>query len=364
MPFEKIQVIANGVAYEGWESCTIINAVDEAWATAQLITTEVGGIKDKLNPSFTQWDFPPGTPVQIMANGDLVFTGVVNVYSPTVTEDQHTITVTVTTYGRYFVDTSVNHPTGFFENMTDTAIVGQFAALAGVPLSIFSQGMIIPYWQIRYGASNWQEAMRILQQRGKMLWSRAATGDMVITDGNPFGLVTGGAILEGVNVLRETATLTDQMWSLVFVGGQSSDGVDEKIHLQPMGTAMSSFRMPPRYKRIIDQASTNAQLAQIRANWEMHRSEAGAMQATFTLPGWRENGATGKIWEPNWDVYCKAPWLKIDCVLRILKVVLNQDSNLGTTAMITVVDGQGIGGEISQCNSGSLWDMFKFKSGK
>lgn len=346
--FEQVQVIADGVLYEGWESVIITCSMEDIFSWCQLTTTEVGGLKDPINPVFDKWNFPPGTPITILATGTPVFAGVVDLYAPVLDANQHSITVTARTYSKDFAESSVKHTTGNFEDMTDVQIVQQFAAAAGVPLTSYvSRQDLIPYWQIRQGATNYEEAMRILQQRGKMLWAPLPDGTLVITDGLSFGTVTDSALVQGVNCIRLSARLTDQGWSLVDVIGQGRSAKD----LQPFGVALNPFSHQPggglsapfigrsRYLRIIDQAATTGELAMRRAAWEMRRSIAGNLQATFTVPGWRTQGTAGDIWRTNHDVYCFAPALKIDCILRTLKVVLTQDAQTGTTTTITCVDG-------------------------
>jgi prophage tail gpP-like protein len=363
--FEIVQIAANGVLYEGWESCQITAALDLSYAFAQLTITELGGTKDTFNPDFEQWNFPPGTPVQIIASGNPIFSGIVNLYAPAVDETQHTVTILVKTIGVDISDSAPNQVPSNFEDQPDLSIVQQLAASVGVPIKNYTSPDIIPYWQLKQGATIYQESMRILQQRGKMLWS-SLNGDVNITKDRSFGLVTDGALIQGENLEKLSARLSNDGWNLVEVIGQAPRGVDPKLVMAPYGIAfgpttfipgagLSSPAYRQRYKRIIDQAATTQQLAQIRAEWEMNRSLGQNLQVQVTVPGWRTRITEGTFWQVNTDVYVYAPYLKVDCILRIWKTVFNQDSSGGTTTTILLVDGAATGDSASACNSGSIW---------
>lgn len=359
MAFELIQVVANGVKYEGWESCQIIVSMGEAYSYCQLTTTEIGGLKDPIQPLFDIWNFPPGTPITIVASGQVVWSGLVDLYAPIVDEVQHSITVTGRTWAKDYAESSVKHPTGVFEDMTDIDIVQQIAKGDGGdagPIAVYAPPDFVPYWSIRQGAFRWQESMRLLQQRGKMLWS-SANGNLNITQGAPFKFVEDVGLIEGENILKESARLTDQGWSLVHVIGQAPRGTSQVV-FEPEGIASAKGGWHGRYLRIIDQAATTQQLAQIRANWQLNRSIGENLQAVITVPGWRTQINHGQLWEANDDVYVFAPKLKINCILRILKTIMNYDLYNGTTTTLVLVDGRAVGSPVSsQCDSGDIWDI-------
>lgn len=367
MAYEHIQVTANGYTYDDWESVTIVAELSVHYVTAILTTTEIGGTKDWLNPTFSEWHFPPGTPVTIIASGTPIFVGIVDIYEPAVDEMTHRITLTVRGLAKDFALTSVFHPTGNYEAMTDVGIIGQWAGLMAIPLKILTTPVLIPYWQIRQGASPYAEAMRML--RGKLLFGDMTTGGMVVSDGPPSGAVTDGMILQGVNVTKMSARLSDEeQHTLLEVVGSSPDGTDVRQHLEPFGLVYNPFGadylnpLQFRYKKIIDQGATTSDLAMIRARFAMSRNLGKRLRASFTLPGWRTGGVPGQgpVWEPNWDVNVRAPYLKIDCNLRIFKVILQQDSGAtGTTATVFVTDAQAFNGPPSQCvGDRALWDIY------
>lgn len=361
--YEHIQVIANGLIYEGWESISVMNTMHAPYVEAILTTTEKGGIKDKLNPAFTEWHFPPGTPVQIMASGSPVLLGVVDIYEPQVDAETHSITLNIKSPAKVLPLTSVNHPTGTFEDMTDIAIAQAILGPIGlpVPLKVLAVPMLVPYWMIRSGASNYQEIMRVFQQRGKMLWSSIPDGALNVSDGETSsGQVTDGAIVQGLNVVKMSARLADLQATIIEVQGQAPNG-DENV-LPIFGIATNPYFGPFQmlYKRVIDQAASTYQLAQIRANYYARRMGGDRLQAQFTIPCWRTGGinGSGPFWEVNWDVHCFAPYLKIDCNLRIVKVILSQDNTSATTATVFVADASAVGGSPSECTDNHILEEY------
>lgn len=374
MAFEIVQVVADGVLYEGWESCEITVAMDLAYAFAQIATTEVGGIKDLFNSAFDKWNFPPGTPIKILATGTPMYAGVVSLYAPTVDATQHAISVLARTFGVEMVYSSVKHPTGNFENMTDIDVVQKLAEGTRATISNYTKPDLIPYWQIQQGAPIYQEQMRILQPRAKMLWADLS-GANNITAGSSFGFIQGSALIQGVNIEKMSGRMEADGWELLHVVGQFPRGTDEHIAYEPFGVAhapipavspgggLSSpgiFQFP--YKRIIDQQATTQELAQRRADIEMNRSACENLQVQVTVPGWRDGGTSGDFWKVNTDVYIYAPWLKVDCVLRIYKTVFKQNAVDGTVTDLLLVDGRCVGDAAgSKCNSGSVWQWLPYE---
>lgn len=353
MALETVQIAADGVPYEGWESCLIEWSMEELFATFQFTATEIDN-KGRLPDTMIQWNFPPGTPIQIYANGGLLANGYVHTYAPMVDAEQHSVNLIGVSFSKDFGDTSVNHPTGNFENQTDVGIVQQFAAAAGVPLEVYTPPDNIPYWQIRQGATNYQESMRILQDRQKFLMSNLNTGAMALVGSVPFTTNQTGAIIQGENTLRLEAKLTADEYSVLEVVGQASIGVRQSEHLQPFASVPGPSKRP-RFKKIIDQTAVTHQLAEKRARWEMLRAKGATTLAQITVPGWRDQ--SGKFWQANTDVYVNAPSLKIDCWMRVQKCTFRQDIGVGTITTMILIDpfAYGASENALPCNSDGIW---------
>lgn len=363
---ERVTVVADGVSYEPWEAVSVEWDMNNLFVSFQLSTTEVAE-KTEDWTVFDKWNFPPGTQIDILGNDEALTTGIVSVYNPQVDPDQHSIVVTGFSFAKDFSDSSVKHETGRFDNTTDVAIVQQLAGALGIPLLALASPTTIPFYQIRQGGNNYQEVMRLLVQGQKMLTSNMS-GQMVVTDGKPWGYNTGGMLLQGHatnvsgtedagNMIRMEARLSDENYYLYEAIHQSPYD-DKPENLAPFGMALDPTARASRYKKIINQAVTDPGIAQKRAEWERSRAKGFTTLATCVVPGWRDQ--SGAFWKPNENVYVLAPWLKIDCWLRIVKLVFSQNLSGATTTTITVVDPRALGdsGGGGECNSGDMWGWF------
>lgn len=357
---ELIQVEADGVPYEGWEEIIVEwGMADPVFVTFQLKTTEIPTDQDKDWDVFSKWNFPPGTNVMVYASGDPFIQGYIHSYNPTMNKDQHSIVVTGVTYGKDFVDSSVKVDTsmGNYENMTDSQIIQSFAAAAGVSMSDYTTPIPIPNYQVKQGGTNWQESARILQNTEKTMMSILPSGDLAIVGDAPFYINTDGALIQGENILEMSANLTADQYDVIEVIGQAPEGTDDKQHLQVFGIAQntSPFGRASRYRRIIDQMASTTIQASRRARWQLLRSYGATTQAIITVAGWRD--FIGRFWAANTDVYVNAPVLKIDCMMRVYKIIFRQSIGTGTICTITLVDPTTFGGEpiLGLCKSDSMW---------
>jgi prophage tail gpP-like protein len=355
---EVVQIAANGTPYEGWEEIVISWEVGAPYITFQLATTELTESGNYPNPPddvLGVWNFPPGTMVDVYATGSPIVRGYINSYNPQVTPQAHSVLVTGVTKGKDFAESSVDHPTGWFENQPDFSIVQQFAAASGVGIDNFAQPSIVPRFQIRQGATNFAEAMRVLTPHAKTLTPQAVDGSLAIVGADPLRVNPNGQLVQGQNILQMSASLKNDAFARYKVFGQNPIGTIENLHLQPFGLATVASAMPGRFKKINDQTATNMAQALELAHYNAMRDAGFNMQAEITVPGWRDNA--GQFWEAYTDVWVEAPWLQISCSMRIKKAVFKQNIPGGTITQLTLVDPRTYGGS-GVCKSGDMWQIF------
>lgn len=362
MADELVKIATGGFLYEGWETVQIISEIDVPYLDFIVETTEIGEPGEWGKPGrskFRDWNFPPGSPIEIYANDTFVLSGAVYVYQADVSPDMHKVQVSGSTTGLDFIESSVDHPTGNFENTTDAVIIQTLATPYGQQIINDTPPESVPYWQIRQGSSNFFEITRLLQDYQKFLGSDPH-GNIVVRGGKfieqdissftPYGV--GGAIMQGENVLSMSCRMQDYGFAIKKVLAQSVIGVDH-LSLEVFGEAFDGSRRPTRRQTIIAQRDMTQPMAQRRAEWEIMRQSGDELEATFLVRGWRNTD--GHFWRVNTDVYVWAPILQIDCVLRIKRVILSQSVAQGTVSQITVTNPQAYGGPQIACSSGDMW---------
>lgn len=359
MAFELIRVVADGVVYEGWESISINWQRNSGVIQFVLTATEIG--KPGEITAFDKWHFPPGTNIDILAGNDVIVSGQVLVYAPSADADQHSITLSGNTMGWTYLRSSIDPHSfkdGRFDRITDVDLATRFAAAACTTMENYTQPDELPWFHVKQGATYYQEAMRILQQRGKTLMAMP-TGGLAIVDNTSWQMNAQASLIQGLNILRMSAKLDGSSSEEIIVRGQNPIGTNQQEHLQPEATVNNPFGAPCVFKIIVDQSVTTQTLAMRRAIWERIRSHGATMIAQIVTPGWRHQG--GGFWAVNEGVYVNAPWLQIDCTMAIDKVQYIQNSAVGTITDITLINpfvAQMHPSSPAQqwpCNSGPMW---------
>jgi prophage tail gpP-like protein len=375
MPFEQITVVADSGVYSDWETVVIEQDTATDIVNIMLSTTEITPVGASTVAAFDKWNFPPGTIIEVFANGDFVARAAVWQYAPSADAEQHSITITAKNEGSSINLSSIVSDTGgYYENKGIWELVQAWAQPLGLTVTNDSDNSIVPVWQIRQGATIYAESMRMLKNYGHLLHGMM-DGGISVSAGKALGVQ--GPIVQGENILKMSARLTDED-AVTKVLGQTPYGTDLKQNLQP-GAMAQSFLARNRTKIILEPAVVDVQRAQTRAAWEAQRSSGASLQCTVTVPGWhspagesfvpknvpygREASSGGPIWVLLADVYVFAPWLKVNCTLRTSRIVFKQSLAEGSVTELTLVDPTSLEAPTSidpagatPCNSGSMWN--------
>lgn len=328
---EKVTVLAGGMEYSEWESVTINYSMKDATRGFSLVCTERPGA----------FVFPPGTPLQILANGTLVLDGYVNRYQPQGDDRSHIITVAGRSKSQDFVDSSATNEPGYFENK-DPGEIGQELDKFGVGVTAKVPLEKVPYVQIAQGETAFNVLERILRPQGAVQRG-LADGSIEITNAE-VAMTHAGALVDGWNIKQFSGSLTDdKRHSDYMVKGQGRLGHGDEF-LRPFGTAVDGFVGRFRPRIIINEGDTDGKRAQSRADNEKSRAAGISVAATITTQGWRDEG--GLLWEPNFKIMVMSPrYLKLVQPMLIESVTLTQNDGQGSLATLKLVDPAAYGGD-------------------
>lgn len=339
---ELVIVEAGGGPYGGWKSMKVHYAIREAARTFSLTTTE------KAILFATQWAFPPGTPIKIYANRDLLVDGYVNSYAPDINAIDHGITIEGRSAAQDFVDCAAISKQGFWENMTVEEIAKDLDKF-GVGISADVPLKKIPMYGHYQGETAFSAIERAMRQEG------------VTAMGEPRGIKITNAkaakrhstsIVEGVNMLTGRATITDHnRHSDVTVKGQRRHGTEDE-DLQIEETAQDPGVTRYRPKLIVAEGETDKGRARERAKHEANRSKGFSIKAEISTQGFRDDA--GKIWTPNHLVFVESKTLKISGDMLIETVDLSQDAG-GSIASLSLVNAAAYQGNGGTNSSASEW---------
>ncbi len=322
---EVVTIIAGGAPYDAWERMTVTMALDEAVRQFQIETTERPGTMR----------FPPGTPVQILANGDLLVDGYINNYEADGDAKSHKILIKGRSKGQDLVDSSAEHKTGYFENK-DPAEIGR--ELNKWPIGIRAEVPLdkIPYAQLKPGEGVFDLLERYLRPEGVSMMGEA-NGDITLTNAS-VAKSHFGILLEGQNILRYQVSITDgSRHSKYIAKGQGR-----------LGTGKNSLRIRKeasdggvkRHRPLIlaNETDTDTKRAGKRAEHEKERRAGRSVKASVQTQGFRD--FAGVVFRPNRIIYVHAPILMhLVQSMLIERVELTQDNGKnGSIAKLGLVD--------------------------
>lgn len=379
MPLETVTVVAGNSIYTDWETVVIEQELWAGHVNCLLTTTEVTPIGAATQSAFDKWAFPPGTAIEVYANDDIVFSGFVWQYAPAADAEQHSITLYCKSTSYNFEVSTILSQTGNYENTTVAQIIQGWAAASQTVLLYLGNPWPVDNWQIRQGATHYEEALRLIKPRGMHLFGLREFGGIAVSSGRALGVQ--GPLVQGENILRMAAKLTDNNYEYTEAVGQHNIGVRLKEHLQIGAQAMGfgaglSTALGSRRKTLVEPVAFDPEQAALRAMYEVRRANGADMQAVITVPGWhapwgesyvqknvpagqRQEGM-GPLWICGADTYIYAPWLKINCVMRTQKVIFKQSLAEGSTTELTLINSTALGefGEAFNsaiCKNGGAW---------
>lgn len=346
MAAEKVEIVAGGRRFGGWEKVSIAASLKKAVRTFQVDTTELPG----------EWNFPPGTPVQVLAGGDLLVDGYINRYHTQGDQKTHRVMISGRGKGQDFVDCSAKHPTGNAKDKTPVEFAREFDHY-GVGINAKIPLDKVPYQQIRQGETCFECLERSLRSQGATLMGEA-DGSISATNAKA-ATRAGGSLTEGHNILRWSLSLDDQdRFQEYTVKGQNRHGTGAdslRIKEEERDSGVRRYRN----RIIVNETDTDKGRAKKRAKHQKNRAAGESKKSGITVVGWRDAG--GALWTPNTIVFINGPrLLHLDQDMLIEAVTFEQDSQHGTTARIEIVDprayqGQGHDGKGSDKAWNDSW---------
>lgn len=324
MSEEFITVIANGQVFDGFQQVRVSAAINEAAREFQIETTEHPG----------EFKFPPGTPIEIRSNGDLLVKGYVNAYQTSGDAKAHQISIRGRGKGQDFVDSSAEHDTGHFENM-DPGAIARALDKYGIGINVRVPLERLPYWQIAQGETAFQSVERALRGEGATMMGEP-DGSISITNAS-VAEPNWGMLMEGVNIKSWQVSLTDgSKHSKYIVKGQRRRGTGS-ASLRVRGESSDSTVRRHRARVIVSESDTDTGKAKRRAKHEKERAAGKSIKASVQIQGFRDN--RGELYAPNRTVYVYSPIL-MHLVRNMLieRVEFSQHRNSGSLTQLTLVD--------------------------
>lgn len=342
---EFVTVAAGGSRWTAFESVEATASYKEAARSFKLeIAAESG-------PVATFWTFKAGTPVDIFLNADLACAGYVDRYQPQLGEhDTAKIAVSGRSRAQDFIDSAAVHATGQFKNM-DPVEIARALDTGGVGIATNRTLDKEKSYRLTPGETRFRCLEKLCRKQGMTLTGQA-DGSILVTDGLQ-GL-HAGALIEGVNIKRGEA---DHNWagrhSKVIVRAQRAIGHGPDA-LEIEADAADGAVTRDRPVIVVEDGDIDKKTAKRRARHRRDREAGEALKATITVQGFRDDA--GRLWEPGFGVFTQSPFLAIEQVMLIERVVFKQTRDGGSISQLSLVDPRAYGGKGGKgSRSGEAW---------
>lgn len=328
---EFVEIATPGGIFAGFESVEVSASIKEACRTFKIETTERPG----------QFKFPPGTPIRISANGDLLADGYVNKYDPSGDEKSHKISISGRSKSQDFVDSSADTETGEWDDADPEQVAKDLAKPYGVDIRAKVPVDKVPRWAIVPGETAHGNLVRMIRPQGVTTMGNA-DGSIDITNAEA-ARYAYGILMEGHNIKAYSGSLTDHnRFASYAVRGQNRIGsADEDLHIEE--EARDSGGNRNRRRIIVNETDTDTKRARKRANHEKGRAAGHSVSCSITTQGFRD--FAGVLFEPNSLIYVHSPvLLHISQSMLIESLVFRQGAE-GSLTELKLVDPRAYNGK-------------------
>jgi len=328
-----ISLIRGGSEYSQWTSASVTASMSEAARGFDLNMAEVA-IGDL---SSDMW-FYPGEEVEVRSGDDLLARGFVNEYKPSISDTQHSVSVSGRSKSQDAVDSSADHPTGRLEGISLGDAARELAGLAGVEVSAESGTPMITRFQIDQGERIVDAIHRLADSHGYTLMGMADGSMSLIrgTGNDRYGL----PLEEGRWPLKSaSATITDtQRFSSYKMKSQIPGGVERFGTNAAHEIAEFQDAAVNRLRPFVGvlEVSSDGQTSASRGDWQARRMAGRSSKLDVTVQGFYFDG---KLWEPNRLIFVHCPSMRISHEMLVDSVTYKQDSS-GTCCDLKLVPPQ------------------------
>lgn len=309
MDSDDLVLTINGQAISGWTDIRVTRGVQRLPSDFSIGLTEL--YPGELDQVLIQ----PGLPCTVTLGGDLVITGYVDRFIPSIAEGQHSIQVIGRSKCEDLVDASAEWPNGQISGTNALDVAQKLAAPYGIDVVCSVSGLpAIPQFNKVVGEPPYQIIENICRYSALLCYD-LPDGSLQLAQ---LGTVTAASgFAEGQNVQSASIEYSaDQAYSTYRSFLQSMDSLND---LGDNGNLIFSIDDPnvkslPRHRElhIVAEAGTGAQgqnIAYQRALWEMAHRAGMSRVVRLRADSWRD--AAGTLWTPNTLAPISLPSLKL-----------------------------------------------------
>lgn len=301
-----VEVLTGGRLYRGWREVEISRSLDNLSAAFRLKVTD-------LRAGLTAWPLQEGDTAEVRLDGDVVLTGRIDVWAPSLSAEDHSIAIAGRDLTADLIDCSCILTPGSWRKITLADLAAKVAAPYGLDVEIdagLDIGSPFDQAQVNPGETAWEVIERHARQRGVLVTS-TADGKIRLT--RPGFVAQAGPIVEGGNMLEGSAEHSAaERYGRYIVKAQrrGKAGLYGK-QASEVSVEIADPEVVRSERALLVIAETGLDLAEARkrAEWERAVRVGRASRARVTVDSWRDEA--GELWTVGQSVTVQAPTLRI-----------------------------------------------------
>lgn len=330
-----VSLLVGGMLYEGWKKVEISRSVREMAGQFSLEVSERWSGGNDGPASLMGWRIRPGDPCAVLYSGFPVITGYVDTYCPKYDADSHDVSIQGRSKTQDLVDSSADPDieNGEMRDVGLDQIARKLAAKHGIGVRVAAK------LAGKFDVARVQPG----ETKHEMLERYARPGAVLMTD-DAMGMLrllhapdgSFGAFIEGVNILKASATLrADNRYSDYEAKGQdhgSDRGWGREVS-EIAAKAKDGGVKRYRPFTLRNETKTSRQNAKDRCDWECTSRAGESTRAEVSVLDWI---GAGGLYMPGQVGVLVSPMLAINRDMAIESLVMTQDEN-GTISKLSLV---------------------------
>ncbi|MGN6728606.1 MAG: phage baseplate assembly protein [Rhodanobacteraceae bacterium] len=328
---DDLILTVGGQAISGWTDIRVTRGIERLPSDFSISMTErYPGELDKVIVA-------PGAVCTVHLGSDLVITGYVDRFIPSISDSEHSIQVVGRSKCSDLVDCAAEWPGGQINGSSALGIAQKLAQVYGITVTSKVANLpTIPQFNLMLGESAFEVIERISRYSALLAYD-LPDGNLVLAQVGTGKAASG--FVEGQNVQAASVEYSmDQRYSTYKAFIQS---VDTFTDLGDDGNQLASIPDPncTRHRELViiaESSGAGTTIAYKRALWECARRAGRSKRVRVTVDSWRDSA--GALWQPNTLAPVQLPSLKMNQGgLCIGEVSYTRDGNRGTVAELTLM---------------------------
>jgi len=316
-----VRLQTEGATYQGWETVTIRQSLEQAANTFELTVSD-----ERATDLHTQ-PIAKGARCRILIGDTPVINGFVGRRKPSFGHNTHRIKLSGRDITGDLVDASAIIPNQELHNVTIKEAADILCAPFGMTVHCPEAGAKFEKFAVNDGETVFQCLESHAKQRGLLIYT---LGDGILHINRPSPIDSGVTLEEGINILSGSADHNDDNLYHHYIS-KSQAGSRHRNQ----ATAIDPSIRAGRVLIVRAEKSNEHRSNQHRADYEMKLRQAQAIRVNLVVQGWEY--AKGKVWQPNLLVNLKCPSLDIEGQFLLASIALSSSDQAGTVGVLEFV---------------------------